>query len=97
MNIGSGSTHRLLIAVAAPVLNPGLLVRLWRPSVAPSAWSRGEMMEPKMSESHRRSGTISCALGTCEDAPNTNGYASALRKHQSIKILPQLIRQIRSS
>ncbi len=37
------------------------------------------------------------ALATCENAPNTDGYASALRKHQNIKILAHLFRQNRSS
>jgi len=39
----------------------------------------------------------SCALATCENAPHTDGYASAFRKHQSIKSLAHLIRQNRSS
>jgi len=53
--------------------------------------------KPKMSDSHRRSAPSSCALATRENAPHTKGYASAFRKHQSIKSLAHLIRQNRSS
>ena len=52
---------------------------------------------PKMNDSYRRSAPISCSLDACENAPYTKEYASAFRKHQSIKILAQLIRQNRSS
>ncbi len=54
-------------------------------------------MEPEMSDSHRRAAPSSCALATCENAPNTDGHASAFPKHQSIKSLAHLFRQNRSS
>ena len=54
-------------------------------------------MEPKMSNSYRRSAPSSCAPVACENAPHTNGYASAFRKRRTIKILAQLIQQNRSS
>jgi hypothetical protein len=50
-----------------------------------------------MSDSHRRSAPISCALDGCENARHTNGYASAFRNRQNIKILAHLIHQNRSS
>jgi hypothetical protein len=50
-----------------------------------------------MSDSQRRSAPISRALDGCENARHTNGYASASRNHQNIKILAHLIHQNRSS
>ena len=54
-------------------------------------------MEPKMSNSHRRSAPSSCAPAACENAPHTNGYESAFRKRRNIKIFAQLIQQNHSS
>jgi hypothetical protein len=56
-----------------------------------------ESVLPKLSNSCRRAAPISCALGTCENARNTDGYDCASRKHQSIKTLAHLIRQNRSA
>jgi hypothetical protein len=55
-----------------------------------------EALTPKLSDSCRRAAPISCALATCENARNTNGYDCTSRKHQSINILVHLIRQNRS-
>ena len=54
-------------------------------------------MEPKMSNSHRRSAPSSCAPAACENAPHTDGDESAFRKLRNIKIFAQLIQQNRSS
>ena len=67
------------------------------PERPPNEMNERNLQFPKMSDSHRRSAPSSCALVTCENAPHTNGYASAFRKHQSIKSLAHLIRQNRPS
>ena len=50
-----------------------------------------------MSDAQRRSAPISFVLDACENASHTNGYSSAFRMHQNIKILAQLIQKNHSS